>query len=330
MLLDTPSPSVPLVLDLDGTLLHTDTFHEMMASLLLKNPFILLRLPFWFLKGRAYAKARLVEHANINIRTLPYNKTLLSFAQSEAQAGRQLVLATGTDQRLAQDISEHFGIFQSVIGSDGHINMTGPQKAQALLDRFGAAGFDYAGDSPIDLAVWKVSRKALVVCPKQGVLKRAIDLKSSENIHYIPADKKPIALFFRALRPFFWICNGVLLSPLLFGGLSLMSSGLLILGDLLHLEKERKNGFAKSIFAEGYLHLNTAFMLILSLISVAVFLFASEGMIVYGGAYALLFMTLDRVTRSQLPLVRWLAIALFQISFALFLGIKSGVSTFLF
>jgi len=230
VLLNTASPSLPLVLDLDGTILRTDTFHEMMASLFVRNPLILLRIPFWFLKGRAYAKARLVEYADIDISTLPYNNTLLSFAQNEARSGRDLILATGTDQKLAQKISDHFGIFQQVIGSNGKINMTGPQKAQVLLDQFGIAGFDYAGDSPIDTAIWKVSRKALVVCPKRGVLKKALDLKGSENIHYIAPDKKRSAALVLALRPLFWLVNLVILAPALFVGLSLLSSALFIMG----------------------------------------------------------------------------------------------------
>jgi phosphoserine phosphatase len=175
--------SLPLVLDLDGTLIRTDTLHEMMARLLIKKPWLLFQVPFWFMKGRAFAKARLTDHIDLSPHHLPYNTELLTFAKSEAQKGRPLILATGTDQRMAQKIAEYLNIFQDVIGSDGHINMTGPRKQQALLERFGIHGFDYAGDSHIDIHVWQVARKALVVHPKRGVLKRVLALKGSEHTH---------------------------------------------------------------------------------------------------------------------------------------------------
>jgi hypothetical protein len=294
----------------------------MMASLLRRNPLVLLWIPFWFLKGRVHAKARLVEYTTLEISALPYNKDLLSFAQKEAQTGRQLILATGTDQRLAEKIAAHFGIFQSVIGSHGKTNMTGSQKARALLDRFGPEGFDYAGDSPVDLAVWQASRKALVICPKAGVLKQVLDLKSSEDIHHIAPSIKCSTAFLMVLRPWFWLLNlSLLLSPALFVGLSFLTSGLFIFGDLLYLEEDRKTEPAKSIFAQGYLHLNTAFMLVVVLIFASSFCLSSIGM-GYGGTYALSFITLDRATRSLTLPIRWGMLALLQIAFIVLLGTK--------
>ncbi len=181
-----PASSLPLVLDLDGTLIHTDTFHEMMAWLLYKKPWALFLIPFWFLKGRPYTKRRLTEISNLLPHQLPYNLPFLEFAKKEAEGGRFLVLATGTDQTIAQKIADHLGFFQEVIGSDGHINMTGPHKRDALLKKFGLQGFDYAGDSQKDLYVWEVSRLAIVVHPKRGVLSRVLALKGVRNTHHFP------------------------------------------------------------------------------------------------------------------------------------------------
>lgn len=314
------SSSIPLVLDLDGTLIRTDTFHEMMAYLLTHNPLILLCLPFWFFKGRAYAKAQLVAHAFLNLETLPYNKHILSFARKESQTGRPLILATGTDQRLAEKISDHLGIFQEVIGSKGTTNMTGHQKGQALFDRFGVHGFDYAGDSPIDAAVWQLSRRALVVCPKWGVLKKVCALKRSDEIHYISREiRRPFALFL-ALRPLFWLFNLVTTSVTLFLGLGFLSSGLLIIGDLFTLELERKRVCKnKSVFADGHLHLITAFILAPLLILSSLFFIGVGG---YIAVYIPLFMGLDRLTRLTSPPLRWTALSLFQLFAALSLSLK--------
>jgi hypothetical protein len=317
------SASLPLVLDLDGTLIRTDTFHEMMIYLLTQKPWILFRLPVWFLKGRPYVKARLVEHTDMSVDLLPYNKYLLSFAQKEAEQGRLLVLATGTDQRLAQKISDHLGIFQDVIGSDGMINMTGQQKRQALLDRFGKHGFDYAGDSSIDTFVWQVSRKALVVCPKWGVLKKARALKNAEHLQYFPRNQKRVIALFLALRPLFWVFNLMASTVSFFVGLSFLSTGLLILSDLFVVEQERKEQYKKkSVFAEGDLHLMTAFTLApLFIILSLFFLLSMPGGGFYIGGYSLLFIGLDRFTRSTAQPLRWTLLGLFQTFAALMSGV---------
>lgn len=309
-----PSP-LPLVLDLDGTMIHTDTFHEMMAHLLIHNPLILLRLPFWFLKGRPYAKAQLVAYTDLNLENLPYNRALLCFAQQAKQEGRPLILATGTDQRLAEKISEYLGIFQKVIGSNEKINMTGRQKSYALVDHFGINGFDYAGDSPIDEWVWKVSHKAIVVCPKWGVLKKARSLKKPENIHYLPRERARWMAFIGALRPLFWICNLISSSLSMLVGLSLLTSGLLILGDILSLEKERQGrGKRKSMFAEGHLHLVTAFITApLLILSSLLLLFSSPKMIFCILGYIPVFMGIDQFTRHLPHHVRWALLGLFQL-----------------
>lgn len=309
------SSAFPLVLDLDGTLIHTDTFHEMMASLLRHKPWILLKLPFWFLKGRAYTKARLIAYVDLSLESLPYNRALLSFARQERKEGRPLILATGTDQRLAQKISDHLGIFQEVIGSNGRVNMTGHQKAQTLIAHFGAHGFDYAGDSPIDEWVWKASRKAIVVCPKWGVLKKARCLKNPEHLYYIPRQKPRGKAFILALRPLFWAFNVLSPSLTLFVGLNLLCSGLLILGDLLTLDMERQGeGNIKSVFATGHLHLATGFLIVPLLIaSSIVFLLSSAKLGFSSIAYVPVFMIIDRLTRSSPLFLRWTLLGLFQL-----------------
>ncbi|MBP9692865.1 MAG: haloacid dehalogenase-like hydrolase [Alphaproteobacteria bacterium] len=315
----------PLVLDLDGTLIRTDTFHEMMVHLLVTKPWVLLRLPFWFLKGRAFAKARLAEQSDFFPQHLPYNVHLLEFAQGEAQKGRPLILATGTDQKVAEKIAQHLGIFQEVIGSDGHINMTGPHKQKALLDRFEAQGFDYAGDSLVDTHIWQVSQKALVVHPKWGVLAQVQKMKEPGDIHSFPREKHRFAALLLALRPFFWLCNLMAPSGILLLALSLFSSGLLMAGDLYSLHKERTGSFKKSVFAEGHLHLMTALTLTPLLILSGFFLISY---ILPWGAilslvYLLSFFCLDRLTRSFSQGFRWIFMGFFQICTASIISLIS-------
>ncbi len=306
---------IPLVLDLDGTLIRTDTFHEMMVGLLIQKPWRLLALPFWFLKGRAYTKARLVKETTLSPYQLPYNPDLLTFAKKEASKGRPIYLATGSDQRVAQDIADHVGFFQDVMGSNGHINLTGPHKKQALLEKFGVKGFDYAGDSLIDLHVWGVARKAIVVHPKKDVLNKALKLMGQENTEVFPREKSRGIALVLAFRPLFWACNLLAPSWSLFLGFCLLSSGLFIGGDIISLYKERAGSYQKSVFAEGHLHLITGFLLAPLLILSSLFLMPLS----LGLYYIPLFIVLDHLTRPFPQALRWIILSAFQLCTVLFL-----------
>ena len=45
-----------LCVDLDGTLIKSDLLWEGVVALLKSNPLLLLRIPFWLLKGKANLK----------------------------------------------------------------------------------------------------------------------------------------------------------------------------------------------------------------------------------------------------------------------------------
>lgn len=304
----------PLVLDLDGTLIRTDTFHEMIILLFKRKPWKLLALPSWFSKGRAYAKARLVEETSLKAHDLPYNPPLLDFAKTQAEKGRPLFIATGSDQRTAQDIANHLGFFQGVMGSDGQTNLTGPHKRKALLEKFGDQGFDYAGDSLVDLHIWGVARKAIVVHPKKRVIKEAITLKGIDNTHIFPREiKRPLA-FFLSLRPLFWFTS--FLAPTWeFGlGLCFLTSGVFMTCDLLTLIQERSGTSPKSIFAEGHLHLTTAFYLAPALLLITL-CFIPFLTFVW---YAPLVFLMDYITRTLSFTLRWGVLITLQILTLLF------------
>lgn len=156
-------PEPPLCVDLDGTLVRTDTLLESLLLLLKTRPWLFLVLPLWLLKGRAHVKRRLAELVDLPVETLPYHQDVLGLLRKEKDRGRTLVLATGADERLAQRVAGHLGCFSEILASDGRVNLTGKRKAQLLVARFGSGGFDYAGNDRRDLPVWRHARRALVV-----------------------------------------------------------------------------------------------------------------------------------------------------------------------
>ncbi len=171
---DSPPPDpVPLVVDLDGTLIRTDLLWESLARRLRRNPLAMIQILFWWSRGRARLKQELARRVTIDPATLPYHERFLAFLRGQAAAGRRLILATASDREMARPVANHVGLFTEVLGSDGQTNLRSENKLKALTDKFGARGFDYAGNSTADFAVWRGAREAIVVNASQSVLKTA-------------------------------------------------------------------------------------------------------------------------------------------------------------
>ena len=164
---------VPLVVDLDGTLLRTDLTWESLARLLRRNPFANFQILFWLPRGRALLKQKLGARVQIHPATLPYNQKFLAWLREEKKSGRQLILATASDLKMAQPVADHVGLFDEVLASDGKTNLRRENKLRVLTEKFGARGFDYAGNSRDDLAVWRGAREAVVVNASRQVRREA-------------------------------------------------------------------------------------------------------------------------------------------------------------
>src|SRR6267154_919247 len=91
-----PASQIPLVVDLDGTLIRTDLLWESLARLLRRNPFQIFQIMFWWMRGRAFLKQRLVRRVKIDPTALPYHEKFLAFLREQKSAGRKLVLATAS------------------------------------------------------------------------------------------------------------------------------------------------------------------------------------------------------------------------------------------
>lgn len=246
--------SHPLVVDLDGTLLHTDTLHESALQLLRDRPADALRLPGWLAQGKAVMKRRIAARTQLNVETLPYNQAFVDWLKEQKAAGRQLVLCTATDRAVAEPIAQHLGLFDEVIASDGEVNLAGANKAEALSMRFGECGFDYAGNSSADLAVWARAREAVVVNAPASLLAQARSRFKVTQVFEAPA--QGFTTWRRALRLHQWLKNLLLFMPLLaahqlgdlhawgvlglaFVAFSLCASSVYLANDLLDLESDR-------------------------------------------------------------------------------------------
>jgi phosphoserine phosphatase len=160
--------SMPLVLDLDGTLIAGDLLYKSFASILRRNPFVVFQCARWLLLGRAALKRQLALRSRIDWDRLQLHQDVLALAIREKTAGRTIVLATAADAVLAGQLASRLGFIDQMFASDGQRNLKGSEKAELLRQLF-PAGFIYAGDSAADLKVWRHARGIVLVAARQTV-----------------------------------------------------------------------------------------------------------------------------------------------------------------
>lgn len=203
---------IPLCVDLDGTLIHSDMLHESSLRLLAESPLSVLKIPFWLAAGKAALKRQLTDRLTFDPAALPYNQELIVWLRQQRSEGRHLVLCTASDQGVADAIAVHLGLFDEVLASDGVINLAGRHKADALVSRYGEKGFDYAGNSVADLPVWEHARRAIVVNASASLQLEAE--ACAEVVQTFEASAKGFGVWRRALRVHQWLKNLLLFVPL--------------------------------------------------------------------------------------------------------------------
>lgn len=262
----------PLCVDLDGTLLTTDSLHELAVALAGQRPQDLLRLPLWLAGGRAHLKARLAERVVLDAATLPYRDAVLAALRAARAEGRACVLVTAADRRVAEAVAGHLGLFDEVLASDGSSNLKGWRKAERLAARFGRGGFEYLGDAAADLPVWQEAGAASLVAASPSLERRvAARLPVERSLGARPSAAARARAWLRALRVHQWVKNTLVILPLLashriaeaalweraalaFVALSLAASAVYIVDDLLDLAADRVHpGKRQRPFAAGEL-----------------------------------------------------------------------------
>jgi 4-hydroxybenzoate polyprenyltransferase len=208
--------SLPLCIDLDGTLLCVSSLSEAMFSEILADPRVLFHLPQWLAAGRAHLRHQLGTRWRFVAAQLPYNGALVQFIELERAQGRRIVLCTAADVRIANAVATHLGLFDDVIASDGTNDLGGEHKAAELCRRFGERGFIYAGNDGTDHAVWRYAAAAVLVNASPSVAHAATRLCQAAVT--IDDRSARVGAAIRALRPYQWVKNLFTLVPLLAAG----------------------------------------------------------------------------------------------------------------
>lgn len=266
----TASPALdrPLCVDLDGTLVKSDTLVDSLLLLVRTRPLEALKAPLWALNGKANLKREVTARVTLKVEHLPYNRPLLEYLMAQRGEGRKLYLATGADAGLADRIAQHLNIFEGVLSSDGATNNIGSNKLNGFRKRF-AGDFDYVGNARPDLPLLAAAATPMLANPSAGLRMgmRARGLKPGRTF---TDHGTPLRTFIKAIRVHQWAKNTLIFLPpllahsvrgnvmlsavLAFICFSLCASATYIINDLLDIEADRQHPRKrKRAFASGNL-----------------------------------------------------------------------------
>lgn len=317
---DDPEPksSVPLLVDLDGSLIRTDLLLESALAYVAAQPLRLFNLVVWLLKGRAYLKRKLAEAASLDLDLIPLNDEVVALATEAKRAGRQVFLVTASDEQLASKIAARFPFLDGVISSDGIRNLKGRNKAATVNERF-PDGYDYVGDSAADLHVWRDARHVVAVSPSSATLRKVTALKKPLTVI---EGKSRIGALIKAARLHQWAKNMLIFVPALLSGtianpatvlkcvfaflaLGLVAVGTYLINDLLDIAHDRRH-WSKRFrpIATGDLPIGTALVAAAVSIAAGLAIGAAVGLGVFIGITVYLVLTLSySIHIKRLPIL---------------------------
>ncbi len=310
----------PLVLDVDGTFLRTDLLYESFWAGLGRAPVATLKATFGNITRPARLKAELARIADLRTDLMPVNPAVADAAMEALQQGREVTLASASNEVLVADLAQDYGLSQRIFASSEEFNLKGATKAQVLVDTFGEGGFDYAGDAPVDMAVWKHAHTALVVGDSRAARRL---MRESKLVRTFPGGWKARDLL-RAMRPHQWVKNVLLLVPMLAAhdftisslllvlmgivAFSAAASSIYIVNDLLDLEADRLHATKRNRpFASGAVPISAGMAVSVGLAVTALAAGAWLGWAFFG--VILLYMVLSLAYSLRLKRLRWVDIA---------------------
>ena len=246
----------PLCVDLDGTLVAADTTVESILEFLKAAPWKLFSLIAALMSGRPALKRYLAQHVTIDASALPYRTQVLGEMRQARADGRRILLITASDQSTADAVGAHIDLIDEAVGTHSETNLKAGRKAEYLVSRFGARGFQYMGDSSSDLPVWKAADEAIMVAPSASTQRRAEQAVSQVRVVVERPNKLRAAI--KELRPHQWAKNVLLFVPLYFAhqytnlglvftavmaffSFNFAASSIYVLNDLVDLPADRQH-----------------------------------------------------------------------------------------
>jgi len=311
----------PLVLDVDGTFLNTDILYESFWAGLGKAPLQVIRTTLANFTNPARLKQELADIVDLRTDLLPVHPDVAQLAMENIEAGRPVVLASASHEAVVQRLAQDYGLSDTVFASDGTVNLKGQAKAQALVNAYGENGFDYAGNEPLDRAIWDHAENAVMV-GNFGAIEQEL-IQAGKKVTRFDGGWR-FADLMKALRPHQWVKNILLVLPMvaahefslstlwliLMGmvAFSAAASSIYIVNDLLDLEADRLHQKkCKRPFAAGTVPIRIGMMAFVVLAAMALGVGVYLGWVFF--AVVATYMVMSLAYSLRLKRMRWVDIA---------------------
>jgi 4-hydroxybenzoate polyprenyltransferase/phosphoserine phosphatase len=245
--------SWPLVIDLDGTLIKTNSKDEDFLERARRAP-----ADFFAFFGRLFgvaARSPSRSAALFDVETWPVRQEFVEYVRAEVAAGRKVVLVTEASPPVVEAIAARFPFISEVITADvGEVTDAAARGAR-LREKF-PEGFIYAANSADDRTVWQQASARIMVNAPEKVVREAERLGGPNAV--FPRQPMAPAVFFRGLRLHQWAKNALVFVPLVMGGkiadatlwfnavlgfiaLGFAASAMYIVNDLWDLPNDRRH-----------------------------------------------------------------------------------------
>ncbi|WP_420407501.1 UbiA family prenyltransferase [Hoeflea sp.] len=245
---------MPLCIDLDGTLIATDSLWEGLVSVLVRRPWLFFAAVLWALSGKSVLKREVAARLPHQGGDWPYRDEVIARIKEARAEGQPVWLVTGAAESTALAIAEHLGLFDRVLHSTDTENLTSSRKRDRLVSLCGDGGFDYVGNSRDDIAVFDAARRAIIVAP-DSVARKWGDRNAAEFLPLSPTSRLAV---FKSIRVHQWLKNVLIAVPLVlnhefanlglvfavvaaFFSFSFLASAVYIVNDISDLANDRQH-----------------------------------------------------------------------------------------
>jgi 4-hydroxybenzoate polyprenyltransferase len=260
---------IPLCVDLDGTLIKTDSIIETIIIAIRKSPFIIVLLPFWLIRGKNYFKNKIVSFGIPDVTLFPYNQPVIDRILTARTQGRKIILTSASKESIVKAVGEHLNLFDELIYSSDNYNNRSENKVKLLVRKFGERGFDYVGNGYADLPVFAYTNKSILISDNKHLIKKAESI--SYQFEIIQLNRNNFRNLIKGMRIYQWIKNLLIFLPFIlahqwnnvdiavttvigFLCFSFVASFIYLINDLMDLESDRKHSHkSKRPFASGEL-----------------------------------------------------------------------------
>jgi len=248
--------NIPLIIDLDHSLIKTDTSWEALRKVLMAQPKSMLGLFLQATHGRGTLKNWLQQKTRHEVRDLPYREEVLKIVRVAQKKKRKVLIYSGAPHNLVLQVAAHLNLDEGGHrGSTPQKNLT-KYKAEILTESWGLRGFDYIGDSSNDLETFRACRMGWIVGARPALVRKA--LRANPLLKILAPRPPLIRSWWDAARPHQWIKNILIFVPLLAGhqlmnaekvlesliafvAFCFFSTSVYLSNDILDLDSDRKH-----------------------------------------------------------------------------------------